>query len=1393
MEDLLQELSFRLIREINAVQQKYILHQVDTNTLFEDLLDLLLDCTGSEYGIIGFYPPHPKKASLKILAASEALDLTKGTIVSPKPIPEDGPPTDLLSCLRATSMTGSPSFANYYSKDDFSPEERHAVMLQNFLSCPVPGSAKNTGAFGIANRQGGFSQAWIDILQPFQATLSTFIQKHYQTAGKSEVLAERPHMQDDSQGEIAREGHWTWNPQSRQFQVSSTSKQTEERKVGSLRKLIRQYIHPEDTPKILQGLRDQDIHRTRFSTQCRLRLYSEEYRWYRLTVRIQHDEQQQISTLGGTLRDIHEFKAGREKNKLLHQESRSLNQKMKSNRMELRRVIQDTRNLRSRMSDNNLLLTDTLDPQVAIPETEAKDKTKEGKGEQSWLKDEKLRLSEELYELAEVFENNLNKSAQLRQQLEERDLLLKKVIDSYADIFVVFDKNLCVKYVNQTTLDFLGLPEDQVVGMTEKTFLPPELVSVYQPKLKLAYDTKQEQSFEARLSGTKTTKDVLIRYLPQLDNSGDVEELLAISFDISKQKKQEQEIRKNQEQYHYLFRHSPLPMWIYDLQTLRFMDVNDAAIHSYGWSRKEFLEMRILDIQPQDEQHTLRSYITRRISKYNNSGIWTHQKKDGRQISVEITSHEFKFYGRKARIVLANDVTERLQAEQMLRKSQANLKATLDNGLVSLALLDKEGRIVLTDQQYAENARIRAGKTMDPGTYFNEIVPKDLLSSFQNNFSKVLQGEKVRIEKFVSFSPEYQYWLDIAYNPVLNADSEVTGVVFSSRDITTKKQAQLKLAESEANLKAIFDATTHSYFLVDKNCKILKFNRMAAQMVKTIHKATLREGDNMLDYADPQLVDDFKVSLQQALQGIRVSKQRHANHPNSTRWYDVQYLPVLRNNQVYAVAFVSADITDRKQAEEEVRNYADRLNDILENITDGFFTVNRDWRLTRVNQVFEKTLKRKREELIGEVVWDVFPEAVKLKFYEEYSKTMDHGVEVHFEEYFPPLDIWFEAHAYPAEDGISVYFRDITSRKKYEDEIHKLSMVASKTEDTVIITNARREIEWVNEGFSKLTGYAFEEVIGRNPGHFLQGPETGQRTVDRIRNKLNQKESLTEELVNYRKDGSKYWIRMDITPILDEDGVTQKFIAIQSNITDQKNAELEKAQLVEELLSKNKSLEEYAFITSHNLRAPIAHILGLTYLFNQENPADPFHATLIQQLGTAAENLDTVIMDITNLLSIRNNNVNIKETIPIDEVLQAVMEQMRGQIEDTQAVIKYDLQIDTEAYGIKKYFQSILMHLISNAIRYRHPNRIPEITLSAHQKQDQLCFTVKDNGLGIDLDKYGSRLFSLYNRFHSHVEGKGIGLNLVKLMAEAMGGTVEVESEVGKGSTFQLCIPLRRA
>lgn len=233
---------------------------------------------------------------------------------------------------------------------------------------------------------------------------------------------------------------------------------------------------------------------------------------------------------------------------------------------------------------------------------------------------------------------------------------------------------------------------------------------------------------------------------------------------------------------------------------------------------------------------------------------------------------------------------------------------------------------------------------------------------------------------------------------------------------------------------------------------------------------------------------------------------------------------------------------------------------------------------------------------------------------------------------------------------------------------------------------------------------------------------------------------------------------------------------------DNRTQELQKTN--KELIEHNNQLEQFAFIAAHNLRAPLVRVLGLANLIQMGESEEDKRAAL-EKMICAAHDLDQVVKDLNAILNIKRHTGNFAE-VDLNESLTRTKRILEKEIEDTGTRIIHNFSEADRVYAIAPYVESILYNLISNAIKYRDPVRAPYIAIKTTHEQDFVCLAVMDNGLGIDLRKYKQNIFSLYKRFHLHVEGKGLGLYLVKTQIEALGGRVEVRSAPNEGTTFQV-------
>ena len=275
--------------------------------------------------------------------------------------------------------------------------------------------------------------------------------------------------------------------------------------------------------------------------------------------------------------------------------------------------------------------------------------------------------------------------------------------------------------------------------------------------------------------------------------------------------------------------------------------------------------------------------------------------------------------------------------------------------------------------------------------------------------------------------------------------------------------------------------------------------------------------------------------------------------------------------------------------------------------------------------------------------------------------------------------------------------------------------------------------------------------------------------------------------VNYPTDGgTNKWYYAHFYPVWDNDARILGVVMSLRDITQRKTSELQEKKITTELIQRNKDLEQFAYIISHNLRAPVANILGITEALNddlEQEERDLFMAGLYDSV----KKLDNVITDLNRILQLKNGLNENKEKIQFSSLVNEIKYTIGGGGTQEMFQIRTDFDDVDEMVTLKSYMHSIFYNLISNSIKYKKPEIIPVIEISSKKIINGIELTFKDNGLGIDMEKNGKLLFGLYKRFNQDAaEGKGMGLFMVKTQVETLGGRISAKSKVNHGTEFKI-------
>jgi PAS domain S-box-containing protein len=393
--------------------------------------------------------------------------------------------------------------------------------------------------------------------------------------------------------------------------------------------------------------------------------------------------------------------------------------------------------------------------------------------------------------------------------------------------------------------------------------------------------------------------------------------------------------------------------------------------------------------------------------------------------------------------------------------------------------------------------------------------------------------------------------------------------------------------------------------------------------------------------------------------------------------------------------------------------------------------------------------------------------------------------------------------------GIS---KDITERKEAETKLresqHFIEKITSSTPQIIYVNDFKTgKIIFINKKIEDYLGYSAKEIINMNinEAHKLIHSED-QGDMEACRKKfIDSKEGyiFTNDIRVKHANGEWRWFRnQEMVFRRDKNNFPVQIIGTSYDISEQKAAEeqlnllnqqleervRERTSELQENMMKmqkiNNDLDNFIYTASHDLKAPISNIEGLISALFSEIPENENIHFIREMLEASIERFKTTIKDLTEITKVQKGVAEDIEEVNLAEMSEEIKGDMKEDIIQTGANIFTDFKIPAIRFS-RKNLRSIVYNLLSNAIKYRSPDKAPQIKMSTEDAGKYILFKISDNGLGISEENKG-KVFGMFKRFHDHVEGTGIGLYIVKRIIDNAGGRIEVESNLGKGTTFNI-------
>jgi PAS domain S-box-containing protein len=617
----------------------------------------------------------------------------------------------------------------------------------------------------------------------------------------------------------------------------------------------------------------------------------------------------------------------------------------------------------------------------------------------------------------------------------------------------------------------------------------------------------------------------------------------------------------------------------------------------------------------------------------------------------------------------------------------------------------------------------------------------------------------------------------------------------------------------------VLDASGVAVVLTDTTATITGFNNAAEKMLgysaaELVGKTTpiiFHDTDELVKRAETFARETGK-SPEPAFD-LMIAKAWHKRTTDSNDWTLVRKdgarfparLTVIalrdKADEVKGFAGIIADLSENQRLKQQALLNEERFNLLAENIQGAIYLCHNDeqYSVIYINDHIRQITGYSKEDFMSRKITfaSLFHPDDKKTIYETIDRSVAERKSFHVRYRLRHASgewRWIE------ETGIGVYegdklmmlegfLFDVTIQKDTEEKLRKVADENLRFFNNPVNLNAvvdfNANLIRISPSWTGMLGWTQEELLSKPLFHLIH-PDDTDRSQEQLKSLSFQRAVHTFENRLACKDGSFRWLLWAVAPDPDAKIVYASAIDISERKRSEENMLDSKSNLegiTLQLQEQNRKLDEFAHIISHNLRAPVSNIQALINLLDERSEITDYKL-IFDKLKNVAKNLSETMNELMDTLKAKTQpEVDLTE-VRFKEVLDKVVQSLEGELIVAQASVTFDFNQAPLIRYSKPYLESIFQNLLTNAVKYKSPHRKPSIHLRSSMVDNHLELRVTDNGQGIDMEKFGDKLFGLHKTFHDHQEARGVGLFLVKTQIEALGGTIRVSSEVDKGTTF---------
>ncbi|HUH27186.1 PAS domain S-box protein [Gelidibacter sp.] len=852
-----------------------------------------------------------------------------------------------------------------------------------------------------------------------------------------------------------------------------------------------------------------------------------------------------------------------------------------------------------------------------------------------------------------------------------------------------------------------------------------------------------------------------------------------------------------EELFRKTFSHAPVGMAIIDLKG-NISQVNKSLCECLGQTEKELLQNNFNKFSHPDDKglsnHLVTELLKGKRESFKLDKRYIHKNGDTIWTQISVSSIKNELSETTNFVVQVQDITDRKTNELLLINykdllERSNYVAKIGSWEINISdhtvtWSKSMHKILRTKNQYVPN--------------FNESIDfftstpqqKDLLKSALNKGLK--EGVSFDIETLARTYGKKQKWIRIiGISEFVNGQcTRLYGLI---QDINDIKKAQLAIAIKEEQWRTTFNHAKAGMALINFSGKAVNVNKSLCD----IFGYSMQEMQEV-GIKDISLSDDLENNIKLMSDLIHGTIEnftddlRFLHKKGHIIWTNVSVSAVRNDyNQFTHMVAQVVDITESKTNQLLLKTYKESLERSNKLAKIGSWEMDPETKNLYWNENLGRLLgnteftPRNFSEFISYFALDNNQEQLTNLVKEALRHGTNFDIEIPLKttkglRWMRLLGISdFENGTCKMIHGL---VQDIDDFKKAQREIvlreEEFRQTFWHAPIGMALLDLNGKIVKVNPVICETFGYTEEEMT-RLEKSVISHPEDLELSNKLLAQVLNgERESFQQEKRYFHKNGHLIWAILSISAVKNDKGETTHLVLQVSDITDKK-------LLTESLKEHNNRLQNYAYIVSHNLRSHTGNLsmmLELIELSNKKRWDDE----LFKHIKSASINMNETVQHLSEIVEI---NKLIKDTLVPQNLRKRVNKAIEN-IQSTLSQINGEMTIkvreDYMVYAVPSYLDSIVLNMLTNAIKYRSPYRLLKIEIKAGQKGGQTYLSITDNGLGIDLEKNDSKIFGMYKTFHEHKDARGIGLFISKNQIEAMGGTIEVESKPNIGSTFTI-------